>query len=49
MTTERERVEGFISKLDSSLAQRSTQKPKMSATDGTRLAYACEIQKFKES
>jgi len=49
MTTEREWVEGFISKLDSSLARRSTQKLKMSATDGTRLAYACEIQKYSET
>jgi len=48
MTTERKWVADFISKLDSSLARRSTQKLRMSATDGMKLAYACEIQKYSE-
>ena len=44
MPTEREWVKGFTRKLDAAL--RSMRSPEVRATDGKRLAYACEVHKY---
>lgn len=46
MTTERQWVNGFIEKLDKELKKTTREGFVMSATDGTKLTYACEIQKY---
>lgn len=46
MATEREWVSGFIEKLDKELKKTSKKGFVMSAEDGTKLAYACEIQRY---
>ena len=46
MTTERQWVNGFIKRLDDELAKTTQKGFVMSARDGTKLAYACEIQKY---
>ena len=46
MTTEPQWVNGFIKKLDKELKKTTRKGFMMSATDGTKLAYACEIQKY---
>ena len=46
MVTEREWVSGFIEKLDKELRKTSQKGFVMSAEDGTKLAYACEIQRY---
>ena len=47
MTTERQWVSSFIKKLDNELSETPKKDFEMSATDGTKLAYACEIQKYR--
>ncbi len=46
MATEREWVSGFIEKLDKELKKTSQKGFVMSAEDGKKLAYACEIQRY---
>jgi hypothetical protein len=46
MTTERQWVNGFIKRLDDELTKTTQKGFVMSARDGTKLAYACEIQKY---
>jgi hypothetical protein len=46
MTREREWVNGFIQKLDKEFKKTSQKGLVMSAADGTKLAYACEIQSY---
>ncbi len=46
MTTERQWVSSFIKKLDKELKKTSLKGLVMAAADGTKLAYACEIQKY---
>ena len=46
MTTERKWVSSFIAKLDQELKKKTFKGFGMAATDGTKLAYACEIQKY---
>ena len=46
MTTERQWVSSFIKKLDNELKKSSPKGLVMAATDGTKLAYACEIQEY---
>jgi hypothetical protein len=46
VATEREWVSGFIEKLDKELKKTSQKGFVMSAEDGTKLAYACEIQRY---
>lgn len=46
MTTERQWVNGFIQKLDKELKKTSQKGFVMSAKDGAKLAYACEIQRY---
>lgn len=46
MTREREWVNGFIQKLDKELKKTSQKGLVMAAADGTKLAYACEIQSY---
>lgn len=46
MTTERQWVSSFIKKLDNELSKTPKKDFEMSATDGTKLAYACEIENY---
>ena len=46
MTTERQWVNGFIEKLEKELRKTSQKGFVMSASDGTKVAYACEIQRY---
>ena len=46
VVTERQWVSGFIEKLDKELKKTSLKGFVMSAADGTKLAYACEIQSY---
>ena len=46
MTTERQWVNGFIEKLEKELRKTSQKDFVMSASDGTKVAYACEIQSY---
>jgi hypothetical protein len=48
VTSEREWVRSFVSKLDSELAARHRRKggPIVAVSDGTKLTYACEIERY---
>lgn len=46
MATERQWVSSFIKKLDKELKKTSLTGLVMAAADGTKLAYACEIQSY---